>query len=242
MNDCSGMNASPDDDLRRDLWRQVTSPWLLSHPGHGAGGEVLLARLWISDVQWRPEHLQALPAVVRLGMAPEPQLAAAVRGFGLLPYARSLRETLSGALLKRVERALGPDDWARLLRAEAAVDVLAPDDTELRPLTDLLDGATDQVRQGLDLLGAQGLAACFAAFGEPWRLRLGLRLRPEWHEAVLAAVARPRKQAERRLDWALVSITPAVTGEAPTARDGEASRNGEVPRDGEAPRGGEVPR
>ena len=232
------MSASPDDDLKRDLWRQVASPWLQSHPGHGAEGEALLAGLWASDVQWRTEHLQALPAVVRLGMAPDAQLAATVRGFGLLPYARSLRETLSGALLKRVERALGPDDWARLLRAEAAVDVLAPDDAELRPLADLLDGATAQVTQRLDLLGAQGLAACFAAFGEPWRLRLGLRLRPEWHEAVLAAVARPRKQAERRLDWALALITPAVASEAPTALDAEARPlDREVPpMDGEAPR------
>ncbi len=222
------MSATPDDDLKRDLWRQVAHPWLMSHPEHGVDGEASLDRLWGADIDWRPEHLEVMPALIRLGLAPEPQLSAVVRLFGFMPYARPLRETLSGPLLKRIERALGAEDWARLLASEAAVDVLAVDDSESRPLADLLDADGEggaQVVHRIDLLGAAGLAACFAAFGEPWRLRLGLRLRPAWHEAVLAAAPRPRKQAERRLGWALSVIGLPSAGEM---RDGELS-------DGEAP-------
>lgn len=235
----TGSEAAGGDDesLSRDLWLQVARPFDQAHPEHGPQDQSLLARLWTAEVAWQPEDLKAVPVVVRLGIAPEHRLAAMVRAFGLLPYARALRETLSGSVLKRVERALGPVDWARLLGAEAAVDVLAPDEAESRALADLLVPAIDATK--LDLAGVDALAACIAAFGEPWRLRLGLRLRPDWHEAVLAAVPRPRKQAERRLEWAWRltappgSTPPPGSGSNPhsTAQPGSTSMaDDEVPR------------
>ena len=208
-------DAVPPDDPR--LWRQIAQPFEDAHPGHhlaqgGADpGSVAAARqsqLWPSGVVWSVEHLDVPTSLLDLICASDERLADTVTQAGLLHYGLGLRRTLSGRVLGRVERALGTGDWHRLARAETAFAALAVEPQW--PLEELIGvGASDRI----DGAGAALLAAAFATHGEPWRLRLGLRLAPSLHEAVLAAPAIEPRLAVRRLAWLMTGQLQPMTSD-----------------------------
>ena len=210
-------DPSAADDPR--LWRQVATPFAEIHPGHRLSGEAALAeggpgRLWPADVVWQAVHLDVPPGLLDLICASDDTLAEVVAQAGLLHYGLALRRTLSGRMLARVERALGAGDWQRLVLAEEAFAALAVEPQW--PLEDLIGaGASERI----DGAGAALLAAAFAAHGEPWRLRLGLRLAPSLHDAVLAAGACEPRLASRRLAWLAGARLPGAVGQAAPAAD-----------------------
>ena len=206
-------DSSAPDDPR--LWRQVATPFADVHPGHRlshaeaieGGGS---ARLWPPGIVWEPVHLDVPSNLLDLICANDETLADALTRAGLLHYGLGLRRMLSGRVLARVERALGRRGWQRLTQAEEAFAALAVEPQW--PLEDLITaGAGERV----DGAGATLLASAFAAHGEPWRLRLGLRLAPSLHEAVLAAEACEPRLAVRRLAWLADGQLPAAEGSRP---------------------------
>lgn len=209
-------DASAADDPR--LWRQVATPFAGVHPGHRLPDETALSEgapshLWPAEVVWQAGHLDVPSGLLDLICASDDTLAEAVTQAGLLHYGLALRRMLSGRILARVERALGAGDWQRLVRAEEAFAALAVEPQW--PLEELVgDGAGARIGGA----GAALLAAAFAAHGEPWRLRLGLRLAPCLHEAVLAARACEPRLASRRLAWLAGAGLPGAVGQgAPVA-------------------------
>jgi len=203
----------------QDLWRQVADPFLFCHPEHGVG---MRAVPWANGVRWQPGDLEAAPVIVALGVAPLPRLMDVAQTLGLLCYGRAVRETLSGAVLKRVAAAVGPQAWGRLKDIDTVLEPLCWD--EHRPIGELQDGSSTYPDPAL---GVRALAACFAAYGEAWRLRLGVRLPPAPHEAVPRAAPCTRELAQRRVSWACSTIgSPhgdSPHGESPHGDDGEAA-------------------